>query len=95
MNRKVGRQKRFNFLSFVFGWEDRKVGGQKTHLFGGKGIWYKFTIISLLNKTKVAHFFLFKNCVWTQFFFYFKREQHNLKKKKRKKKKEREQAKGR
>ena len=31
---KKVREKRFNFLSFVFGWEDEKVERWKTYLFG-------------------------------------------------------------
>ena len=31
---KLGGQKRFQFPSFVFGWEGEKVKGWKTFLFG-------------------------------------------------------------
>ena len=47
-NRKIGGYKRFSFLSYLFGWEDEKVEIWKTIK---KWNWYKFTIMSLLNKT--------------------------------------------
>ena len=47
-NRKIGGYKRFSFLSYLFGWEDEKVEIRKTIK---KWNWYKFTIMSLLNKT--------------------------------------------
>ena len=60
-DRKVRGQKRFGFLSCVFGWRCGKAGGQKTFLFGWREKWedgkcslYKLTIISLLyNSGKV------------------------------------------
>ena len=57
-NRKVRECKKFNFLSYVFGWENGKVERRKTQLF----VWKekredrkcnsnKFTHMSLLDKT--------------------------------------------
>ena len=58
-NRKMRGYKKFSFLSIVFGWDDGKVEILKIYLFGWKEkweyekwSWYKFTIMSLLNKTK-------------------------------------------
>ena len=57
-NRKVRELKKFNFLSYVFGWEDGKVERRKTQLFvwkekreDGKYNSNKFTQMSLLDKT--------------------------------------------
>ena len=57
-DRKVREWKKFNFFSYVFGWEDGKMERRKTQLFvwkekreDGKFNSDKFTLISLLDKT--------------------------------------------
>ena len=52
----MGGLKRFNFPSCVFGLRDRKVEGRKTLL-------YKFTLMPLLDKKKIVHYILVKNCI--------------------------------
>ena len=54
----------FSFISSVFGWKNEKVEKQKTYFFDWEEkwedrnwSWYKFIVISLLNKTKDNTFF--------------------------------------
>ena len=61
--------------------KDRKVEKWKTFLFGWKEkwedenwSWYKFTVISLLNKTKGNTFFLLKICLWIVLHSYIKKK---------------------